>query len=73
MSEEKHSAAAPCEDDKCGECGLVGLDVLGDASKMHRSFGCRLRMTEAEGMAEGNSNAFEKVTTSQGRLYGAAH
>jgi hypothetical protein len=27
---------------------------------MHGSFGCRLRMTEEEGMAEENSNASEK-------------
>jgi hypothetical protein len=32
---------------------------------MHGSFGCRLRMTEGEGIAEGNSNASEKVTASQ--------
>jgi hypothetical protein len=32
---------------------------------MHGFFGCRLRMTEGEGMAVGKSKASEKVTASQ--------
>jgi hypothetical protein len=51
------------EDDRRIELARTQASFRGKG--MHRSFGCRLRMTEGEGMAEGNNNASEKVTASQ--------